>query len=566
MGYFFNGRLYTTPAVMSEVIDSGFYDQNSNVGNVLCLIGQSNAGPVQTPTPVSSPAQALAIFGSGDLAAAAKRAFNPSSDVPGPAEIVLIRINPSIAASGVISDASGNQLINLVAASPGTIGNQVSYQVSPGSLQGFKVSIALGNNYASQDNLFQGAFTITNTTSGSTATIDGTNLTLSTGAHVIPLSQFPNVQALVNYINTISGYAAVVSSGGAGLSPIVLDHITAQPITASYPVTATLNAIANWLTANGTYVVASQVPGSGTMPQTGLPSYLTGGVDGVATNTDWSTAFTNAQAVDVQWVVPLSGSASVIAMADAHVQFCSNNLGLERRSVCGTTTGTTNSAAATQAATLDSNRTSLVSIGMYDFNGLGVLTLYQPYILAAMIGGMAAGVTPGTPLTNKQVSVQGLERTVQIPIDTDYLISNGVMPVAKDGVLFRVIKSISTWLTDSKLDKIEVSVGAATDYTVRTVRQNLSVLKGQGGSPALLGQAVAITETTLRLLSNAPPTGPGILVGDASSPAYKNITASLNLDVLAVSFQCSPIVPVNFIPITVAISPYSGTASVVAAQ
>jgi hypothetical protein len=55
--------------------------------------------------------------------------------------------------------------------------------------------------------------------------------------------------------------------------------------------------------------------------------------------------------------------------------------------------------------------------------------------------------------------------------------------------------------------------------------------------------------------------GPEVLVGDENSPAYKNITAELEGDVLRVYFQCSPVIPVNYIPVGIAIVPYSGTAS-----
>jgi hypothetical protein len=37
--------------------------------------------------------------------------------------------------------------------------------------------------------------------------------------------------------------------------------------------------------------------------------------------------------------------------------------------------------------------------------------------------------------------------------------------------------------------------------------------------------------------------------------------AQLIGDVLAVQFQCSPVIPVNYIPVTVFAVPYTGTAS-----
>jgi hypothetical protein len=65
----------------------------------------------------------------------------------------------------------------------------------------------------------------------------------------------------------------------------------------------------------------------------------------------------------------------------------------------------------------------------------------------------------------------------------------------------------------------------------------------------------------LRQLATAKPNGPGVLVGDANSPPFKNITASLNGDVLSVQAQVSPVIPANYIFITVNAVPYSATVS-----
>jgi len=65
----------------------------------------------------------------------------------------------------------------------------------------------------------------------------------------------------------------------------------------------------------------------------------------------------------------------------------------------------------------------------------------------------------------------------------------------------------------------------------------------------------------LRELARPEPIGPGVLAGDAESPPYKNITANLEGDVLRVEFQCSPVIPVNYIPVAIYAVPYSGSAS-----
>ena len=93
------------------------------------------------------------------------------------------------------------------------------------------------------------------------------------------------------------------------------------------------------------------------------------------------------------------------------------------------------------------------------------------------------------------------------------------------------------------------------------MRNVLDDLRGKKGSPAILSEAVSRVDSILRTLAMPEPMGPGVIVGDKINPAYKNITASLDGDVLRVEFQCSPVIPVNYIPIAIHAVPYSGTAS-----
>ena len=89
----------------------------------------------------------------------------------------------------------------------------------------------------------------------------------------------------------------------------------------------------------------------------------------------------------------------------------------------------------------------------------------------------------------------------------------------------------------------------------------LQVAGAVKGTPITLGRAVSLTETALRALAVPDPLGPGVIAGDENSPAYKNITATLVGDVIAVKWQASPVVPVNFVESVAYIQPYSGSAS-----
>ena len=46
------------------------------------------------------------------------------------------------------------------------------------------------------------------------------------------------------------------------------------------------------------------------------------------------------------------------------------------------------------------------------------------------------------------------------------------------------------------------------------------------------------------------------------NPPFKNIAAQLNGDVIGVQYQCSPVIPVNYVGVTVSAVPYSGSVTV----
>ena len=288
-------------------------------------------------------------------------------------------------------------------------------------------------------------------------------------------------------------------------------------------------------------------------------TYLADGSDGTTTNTEWQAAFSALQAEDVQWIVPVSSSASIHAMASTHCGYMSTVARKERRCFVGMASNSTDAAAIAAAKNLNDDRTALVHLGMYDYDARGTLVLYEPYILAAMIAGMFSGANPGTAMTNKSLKIRGLERKLRSPTDTDILIRGGVLCVEDTATRgYRVVQSISTWLNNRNYNRVEVSTGAATDFVARNVRQALEDMVGQKGNPATLRLAIEKTDSILRELARAEPAGPGVIVGDAEHPAYRNITAEIEGDVMRVEFECSPVIPVNFIPVTIHAVPWSG--------
>ncbi len=568
MSVFFNGRLYVSPTTMSTVDDSALANQNLSVGNVVALIGASEGGEPNKALRFGSPSEAQAVLRSGELLNAVQKAFDPSSQTDGPSTVVVVRVNPAARASLNLKDGSSNDVISLQSTDYGAYTNQIKVKVESGSTAGKKITTQLGDEYYTQDNIARNAFQVQYTGPQLTATmsITGTIVTLQapSGSTVasIDLSVYRTIQQLADRINSVGGFAAAVLEGNAErISLNGLDYVSAVDVkTSAYTARADLQAVIDWINNNAEgYLNATRAADAGAAPANIGFTYLTGGTNGVITNQDWSNAYTTLQAEGVQWVCPVTPEPSIHAMNDAHCAFMSTVARSERRGIVGTQIGTTDSAAISAAKALNSDRTSLVHIGFYDYDAQGALVLYPPYILAALLAGAFSGVNPGTALTNKSIKARGLERNLRNPTDTDVLIQGGVMCVENTPNGYKVVKSISTWLTNTNYNRVEVSVGAAVDFVSRSVRLALDVLRGEKSSQTTLSRAASITDSTLRELARPEPQGPGVIVGNAQNPAYKNINASIDGDVLRVEFQCSPVIPVNYIPITIFAVPFSGS-------
>ena len=568
MPFFFNGRLWTTPAVMSVVDDSAMYNRNTTGGNVLAIIGSAIGGEPKTAIRFGSPSEARTVLIGGESLKAIEKAFDPSSDVNGPSEIVFVRVDPADQAALTLVDGSTNDVIDLVSSGYGAYFNAVKVKIETGTDVGKKLTSQLGNDYYSDDNVARDVFSVTYTGANGTATIavSQTQVILTdAAATTIELSDYPTVQQLIDRIGAVTGWSASVLDGNGEHATLnALDNraaVTAKNVTVT--LTANLQAVIDWFNSNSEgFLTATRSVGGGAVPANIGFTYLSGGANGTVTNSDWQDCFDALQTEDVQWVVPISSSSSIHAMADTHAAYMSGVARLERRVMVGGNTGVTDAQAIAAAKAINSDRTSYVHMGVYDYDDAGSLTLYPPYITAAMVAGMFSGSNPGTPMTNKSLKVRGVERNLRNPTDTDQLVKGGVLAIENATNGFRVVKSISTWLTNANYNRVEVSVGVSMDFVSRSVRNALDSLKGAKGSPALLSEAVSRTDSILRELSIAEPVGPGILVGDKINPPFKGIEARLEGDVVRVEFQCSPGIPVNYIPIVLHAQPWSGSASI----
>ncbi len=453
--------------------------------------------------------------------------------------------------------------------------NRIKVKIEAGTVSGKCVTVAFDGTEYVKDNLAATYFTAHYSGGGTACVlkISATQIVVEEtdgGTNILGTCDFTvhdTVSKVVDFLNSITNITAEAVSDYTDY-PVAakLDYNSAGldiKTGTTTNVTANLQAIVDWIAGISEPLIDVYRPTeAGKAPANCVFSYLQGGTTTTPTNTDWQACFDALQTEDVQCVVPLSNSASIHAMALTHCQYMSDTAGMERRTIVGGATGETVAELVARAKALNHDRVYLVAPAYQAYDNVGVLTSYAPYMAAAMLGGMITGSDPGTSLTNKSVSVAGFLQSFRIPADTDVLIEGGVIAMADIRGIYKVVQSVSTWLTNGNYNRVEMATGFAVDFVTRNVRNALQVLIGQKGTPTILGRAVSITENALKELARPAPLGPEVITGDDANPAYKNITAELEGDVLRVYFQCSPVVPVNYIPVGIAIVPYSGTASI----
>lgn len=330
--------------------------------------------------------EARRLFRSGALVDAIGMAFDPSSQTAAPSTIIAIKADDSVAATLNLKDANDAITIKLTASDTGSMGNRVQIKVETGSVKGKKVSTQLDDTVYSQDNIARDLFTVQYTGSQTTATVsnDGTTFSLVAGANpaiTFDFAAYPRVGQLVRAINNHANWVAVAAPNARDDDTATIDPINAQSAkTTAYQVSANFQAVVDWINKpRKEGFVDASIPDASTrkLPANINWTNLAGGNDGTPVTQDWQDCFDLLKLEEVQWVVPLTGSAAVHAMADAHVNFMSVVARKNRRAVVGMDIDRTSTddeamtAAADAAMDLNSDRTSLLYQGHFNYSSTG---------------------------------------------------------------------------------------------------------------------------------------------------------------------------------------------------
>jgi len=369
------------------------------------------------------------------------------------------------------------------------------------------------------------------------------------------------IQKLADKYNGTPGYTMAVSvSNPTAYASTDLDFQTATDIKSPALLTAKgdLAAIIAKLAAESQLVVGSKgTVASGPPDNTTAAVFLTGGHEGSAvagqegvattTTTDWQGGFDLLKKVRVNTIVPLTGDPAIHAMAKTHCEYMGGAGRSERDMVVGALNAALDNVpskteAKTQIVDLNTRHARVVGQAMERFDATGTRIEFLPQFTACIVAGMQAGSPVGTSLTHKFANVLKLRQsTTWNPVDdAEELIQAGLcMLEVVDGVGRRVVRNVTTHLVSSNIAFTEASVNEAVNFAVFNFRSTMETMVGKRGFAGTVNAAKGLAVNILGLLVNV------------ALVAYRSLDIQLILDVLEVSVEIAPVLPINFVQSTI---------------
>ncbi len=563
MGYTFAGIFVEKPGVYSIADTSAMVAPNTAATGIIGAVGPAKAGTPGVVYRFGSPKEAVQTLKSGTLLDCISLMYNPTGNGGGANTVYAIRVVGSGAAtaSTTLKDGSNNNVLILRAPSVGELGNYLKVMVTDASSSGKK--IILRNYYTGEEETFdnlQDVFSIRYTGEETTATLSitvsggsATTLVISAGADSVTVDltkpEFNTIGKLILYLNALPNFSVASSPYliSGDLPSAYLDTVSNQDIkTSAYTCTATLGSIIYAVNTYSTLVVAEKASASATNPPANTTGFVgfSGGSDGAApTASDYEAALALLEAEDCDIIFVASGDAQVQSKVMAHVNSMSSVTGRkERIAVFGLeNVNATASDYIARALSFNSPRAVVVAPGIVVNTG-GTSVAYPSFYTAAMVCGLLAGLPTIENITFKTLGVNGLTK-IFTPSEITQLIQGGVCAVEyapRKG--YRIVRGITTYLAENNLAKREINCVRVIDALSKDLRE---VLENRFiGRPLSSNIAGLIRSTVVEVLDRY--VAKGALVG-GEQPPYRNINVEINQDVAVVTFEVSPIVPLNFI-------------------
>ncbi len=423
--YDFAGQKIILPGSYSQRLFPEDQGAGAQIGLVI-IMGEASKGGIpccahddieDVVNVVEGQAQALSLFGGGDLYYGAEFYLTPSKDdrFAKPSQANCVIVNQMTQASTTLQ-ASAADIVDVPFAIWGTDGNLAGVKVSTGTNTGKLLQMVYkGEEIINQDDVTLELMSIQYTGAGtSTMTITATKLTTTCTDSVdnldITLADYADMGSLINYINNQDNYTCLLT-GQSDEKTNVFDAVTSQDILSSaYNCVGIVEAIIRALNASG-YVTDAALHAAAvrTVPDNMINyQYLTGGTVSAATTQDWIDALEKLEQYSLNNIVVMSGSATIQDLVSDHVtRMNAVKTKMYRQAGFGAGSGTTSKAqriAQMKALNNAYLEYCVSSFERYDYVNKEVATFY-PYYLYAMIAGLRYANSVGMDVVFKYLNV-----------------------------------------------------------------------------------------------------------------------------------------------------------------
>ena len=415
---------------------------------------------------------------------------------------------------------------------------------------------------------------------------------------------FPTIQSVVDYINTLPGWNASAASVQLGQLPLsVLDRVSGAGAffsgsTLRQPARIKRDAdrVANFFNLSSQVELipltsASEVKKVGLPDQQGVPNalYLSGGSKGATTSSEITNALAKFEKFRVNSIVPLfsrdaaadiadqltdSGSTYTI---DAIHQAVKTHLSLmtttkkksERQGYLSFKGSYVDSKA--KAATMASGRIQMVIQDIRQIDSEGAIKWFQPWAGAALLAGARGGSPIGNPMTFKYFNMSGIRHTaqamsvaeqdIQIDFDPDTMfddaIQNGItFWEAPQTGGFRLVVDNTTYGKDGNWVFNRGHVIYAADVLAYDFRNQLeNIYVGMKNTVS----AAEIKSTCEAILSTYLAQGITVSTSDAKN-GFKQLVVQINGNTVNISVVVKLVEGIDFILADITLQRASQTA------
>jgi hypothetical protein len=292
---------------------------------------------------------------------------------------------------------------------------------------------------------------------------------------------------------------------------------------------------------------------SGPLGNIGAPRYLVGGIEGVATITEWTAAFRALKKRRATTVIVLTEDPAVHQLLFNYVRDCVSVLENEANGYVGL--GTTDGRGETRAniksriRALQGRNLSFVSQEFLRADpDTGEATWWPPYMLTSIAAGMQAGSAIGEPLTKKLPQLDDVrnDSSWSVEEDVEEMIDSGLMMIESDdnaGISW--VRSITGHLADNDPVFCEMSAVESLNTFVYEFRAEMNEEIGK--------RALAPTTGNIKSRAVSKLTDAAAIDGEPIIRDWKPDSLAVEEigDTFPVTVEVMPILGVNFIPITV---------------